>query len=148
MSISPSTGIERFTTITLQVADVDRSVRFYRDALGLPFDAETSSNAIGAAVGEVFFLLHKDFEPGLEGKERGVGIELHFGVPDADAFIAELRAHGIEPHGEPQDQPWGRVFSVSDPDGYAIEFVAPLSVAPSLQDDAPSATSSSRSGFP
>ena len=126
MATASTTGIDRFTTITLQVADVDRSLRFYRDGLGLPFDAETSANAMGATIGEVFFLLHKDFEPGLAEKERGVGIELHFGVPDADAYIAELRARGIEPHGEPKDQPWGRVFSVTDPDGYAIEFVAPL----------------------
>ena len=126
MATSATTGIGRFTTITLQVADVERSVRFYRDALGLPFDAETSGNAMGAAVGEVFLLLHKDFEPGLEGKERGVGVELHFGVADADAYRAELRARGVAAHEEPQDQPRGRVFSVTDPDGYAIEFVAPL----------------------
>ena len=119
-------AIERFTTITLQVSDVERSLHFYRDGLGLSFNPATSESAIGAVVGDLFFLLHKDFGPGLEGKERGVGIELHFGVPDADVYFAELRTRGVEPHGEPEDQPWGRVFSVSDPDGYAIEFVAPL----------------------
>ena len=124
--MSKSSGRERFTTITLQVPDVERSVRFYRDGLGLPFEGEMSTNAMGARIGEIFLLLHQDFEPGMEAKERGLGIELHFSVPDADGYLAELRERGIEPHAEPKDQPWGRVFSVTDPDGYAIEFVAPL----------------------
>ncbi len=119
-------AIERFTTITLQVSDVERSLQFYRDGLGLSFNPATSESAVGAEVGGVFLLLHKDFEPGLQGKERGVGIELHFGVPDADVYFTELRQRGIQPYGEPEDQPWGRVFSVGDPDGYEIEFVAPL----------------------
>ena len=119
-------AIERFTTITLQVSDVERSLHFYRDGLGLSFNPASSESAVGAMVGDLFLLLHKDFEPGLGEKERGAGIELHFGIPDADEYFEELRQRGVEPHGEPKDQPWGRVFSLSDPDGYAIEFVAPL----------------------
>jgi predicted enzyme related to lactoylglutathione lyase len=125
MTGSPS-GIERLTTITLQVSDVGRSLHFYRDGLGLVFDPPTSESAVGAVVGDVFLLLHKDFEPGLDKKERGVGVELHFGVDDADAYLAQLQARGVKAHAEPKDQPWGRVFSVRDPDGYAIEFLARL----------------------
>jgi catechol 2,3-dioxygenase-like lactoylglutathione lyase family enzyme len=125
MAAKSSVEIDRFTTITLQVSDLERSLHFYRDGLGLSFNPQSSDNAIGASVGEVFLLLHKDFEPGLESKERGLGIELHFGISDADAYFAELKERGISPLDEPKDQPWGRVFSVTDPDGYAIEFVAP-----------------------
>ena len=69
--MSKSSGIERFTTITLQVPDVERSVRFYRDGLGLPFEGEMSTNAMGARIGEIFLLLHQDFEPGMEAKGAG-----------------------------------------------------------------------------
>ena len=122
-------GIERLTTLTLQVSDVERALRFYRDGLGLTFNDPSSADAVGAVIGGTFLLLHKDFEPSLAGKERGAGIEIHFGVPDADAYFAELRSRGIEPEGEPEDRPWGRVFSVRDPDGYAIEFIAPAAKA-------------------
>jgi catechol 2,3-dioxygenase-like lactoylglutathione lyase family enzyme len=125
MNGKPQAGVERFSTITLQVADVERALHFYREGLGLKFNPPSSESAVGAVVGGVFLLLHKDFESGLEGKERGLGIELHFAIADADAYCAELLSRGIEPLAEPEDRPWGRVFSVRDPDGYSIEFVAP-----------------------
>ncbi len=128
MNAESATGIEGFSTITLQVADLERSVRFYGDSLGLNFDVQYSGNARGAMVGDVLLLLHRDFQPESIKQERGVGIELHFSIPDADAYLAQLKQRGVEAEEEPKDQPWGRVFSVSDPDGYAIEFVAPLPV--------------------
>lgn len=125
MTASSSICIEQFTTITLQVSDLDRSLHFYRDGLGIEFNQPTSAEAAGAQVGDVLLLLHKDFEPGLATKERGAGVELHFGVSDADVYSAELQGRGITPATKPEDRPWGRVFSLTDPDGYAIEFVAP-----------------------
>lgn len=34
-----------------------------------------------------------------------------------DETYAELTARGVKPDNEPQDAPWGRWFSVDDPDG-------------------------------
>ena len=125
MDASATKAVQRFGTISLQVSDLERSVHFYRDSLGLGFDNYVSGSALGAKVGEVLLLLHRDSDSMPKGKERGIGIELHFDVPDADAYFAELKERGVIVDQEPHDQPWGRAFSLMDPDGYAIEFVGP-----------------------
>lgn len=70
-------------------------------------------------------MLHADFDSSLGNTPRGKGITVHFSVVDADVCHAALLARGLKPEHEPQDRPWGREFSIRDPDGYEIEFIGP-----------------------
>ena len=116
--------IESLSTITLQVANLKRSLAFYRDGLGLDF-ADASQRSAQALVGDVCLLLHEDFDPTLKDKPRGAGIDLHFSVADVDACFEALSKSGLRPENPPEDHPWGREFAIKDPDGYEIEFIGP-----------------------
>jgi uncharacterized glyoxalase superfamily protein PhnB len=111
----------------LQVSDVERSLRFYRDQLGyevtytFPDDGEPqfvsldvggSKLGLGAAAGPV---------------EAGSTAIWGY-TDDVDATFASLVEAGAPVVAEPADMPWGeRVASVSDPDGYTIHLGAPSS---------------------
>ena len=112
-----------FETITLQVSDLGRSLLFYTNILGLKFP-ERSQHSASTLIGGIRLLLHEDFDPSLKGTRRGAGVGLHFAVDDIDAFHRELQNRGLAVD-LPQTHPWGREFSLVDPDGYEIEFISP-----------------------
>ena len=104
--------------LNLAVADVERSLAFYRDALG--FRTVFSK-------GETVWLSAGDDLLGLSrGEPRpGEGFE-HFGfrVEDperVDAWAEHLRAHGVEPEKGPYDRSDGRSVYFRDPDGHLLE---------------------------
>jgi predicted enzyme related to lactoylglutathione lyase len=100
---------------------------FYRDGLGIPFEATGyGDHSFEARLGEVRVLLHPDFEDSLKTAKRGAGVFVHLWVPDSDAYCGEIRRRGIAIAEEPADRPWGRQFSVVDPDGYEIHILGPL----------------------
>ena len=117
-----SSSISAFNTITLQVSDLGRSLVFYTNLLGLEFP-DRSQRAASTVVGGVRLLLHEDFDPSLKGERRGAGVGLHFAVKDVDALHRNLQKRGLMAD-LPETHPWGREFSVRDPDGYEIEFIS------------------------
>ena len=116
-------SITGFETITLQVADLGRSLLFYTNFLGLEF-SDRSQRSASALVGGVRLLLHEDFDPSLKGERRGAGVGVHFSVKDVDALHRDLQKRGLMVD-LPETHPWGREFSLKDPDGYEIEFISP-----------------------
>ena len=108
-------------TIWCQVTDMDRSVAFYRDVLGLklefasPFWSQFDLD--GAKIG-----LH----PKLEGFnhplcEYGRGWFLGLETEDVGALKAVLEQNAVAIHGEYHDVPGGVVLDFQDPDGNTIE---------------------------
>jgi catechol 2,3-dioxygenase-like lactoylglutathione lyase family enzyme len=126
-----SFAISSIDTITVQVRDIERAIGFYGGVLGLEVRVLNPGRAAEAMLGDVRLLLHVDFDPEIAGKERGAGIAVHFGVDDVDALFEHLGRHGVTVVEAPADHPWGRECAVRDPDGYIVEFVAPLSPAAS-----------------
>ena len=119
--------IQRIDEILIQVSDVTRSLRFCRDGLKIPFEPSPyGDDSYQARVGDVTLLLHPDFDDSLKNTKRGAGILIHPWVPDADAYCDELRRSGIPIATQPVDRPWGRHFTVVDPDGYEIHILGPL----------------------
>jgi catechol 2,3-dioxygenase-like lactoylglutathione lyase family enzyme len=114
-------------TVLIEVSDVERSLGFWRDGLGIPLapDREDKQNCHDAWIGGTHLLLHRDFSAATGSAARGAGVHLHLSVDDADAFHALLHRRGIEPASVPEDKPWGREFDVVDPDGYRIEILQP-----------------------
>jgi predicted enzyme related to lactoylglutathione lyase len=124
-------SVQRIAEILIQVSDAERSLRFYRTGLGLRFDPTGyGDGSFEAKVGEVRLLLHPDFDDALRNIKRGAGVLIHLWVPDADAYCEQVRRRGIPVLDEPEDRPWGRHFSVIDPDGYRIDVLGPLSRTP------------------
>jgi len=100
------------------VSDMDRSVAFYRDVLGLELEQQSEAwsqlNAGTISVG-----LHGSTE-GVSASPEG-GAQLAFYVDDAQKAVEELRSRGAEIAQEPEREEFGGLLAyVKDPDGYLI----------------------------
>jgi uncharacterized glyoxalase superfamily protein PhnB len=111
---------------SLTVRELDRSIAWYRDALGFAVDRthERDGKTIAASLsaGAVRILLAQD--DGAKGLDRvkGEGFSLQFTTDqDIDAIAARVTAHGTTFATPPTELPWGaRVFRVRDPDGFLL----------------------------
>ncbi|WP_254533243.1 VOC family protein [Natrinema gelatinilyticum] len=119
---------------TLIVTDLDRSVPFYRDVIGLEV-AERRGSRVAFETGECTFVLEEEFDektfeaynlPKPTG-HRAEGVVTAFHVVDLDAIYERANEHDMTILTEPREAHWGeRLFLVEDPDGYVIDVVTPL----------------------
>ncbi|MFI6320084.1 VOC family protein [Nonomuraea sp. NPDC050556] len=132
-------------TIALQychitVSDLDESLAFYRDALGLEVRQD-----VGSGVSR-WITLGSDTQPGLEfvlsvphaGRTRSEGDALQdlltqgilpmivFSTDDLDETFERVRAWGAEVLQEPIERPWGpRDSAFRDPSGNMVRIQQP-----------------------
>jgi catechol 2,3-dioxygenase-like lactoylglutathione lyase family enzyme len=141
-----SEGILGIDHAGLTCADLEASLRFYRDLLGIPVRArgENEVQAAGFAGakyayadlelpdGRVLELL-EPFEPGHEprtpGTQRPGSAHTGLRVDDIHAMLARLAEAGVEPLDPPatlqEPGAWHgcTIAYVRDPDGHAVELV-------------------------
>lgn len=116
----------------LFVSNLERSIAFYRDVIGLPFRFASESYAEFATEGAKFSLFARSHLPGLIGREAPRGEvpwpqgEVAFFVEDVDAEHERLAAAGVRVLAPPTDRPWGeRTLHLADPDGNVVELTRP-----------------------
>jgi catechol 2,3-dioxygenase-like lactoylglutathione lyase family enzyme len=109
----------RFHHLFVYVADLERSKRFYVEALGLDLLMETPGYLrVGGATG-----FHLGIEEGQLDEVGAPGIEIVIEVDDVDVSFDELSTMGIPFDGPPEDQAWGaRHAWFRDPDGYRLSI--------------------------
>lgn len=114
------------------VSDLERSIGFYRDVIGLPFRFATDGYAEFGTEGAKFALYERAHLPELIG--RGAPLvkvpwpqgEVAFFVDDPDGEHERLRLAGVTILAPPTDRPWGeRTLHVADEDGNVIELTRP-----------------------
>ena len=113
--------IKNVSGITLRVKSMVRSLRFYRDVLGLKlvFGGEESSFS-SFDIGGTYFNLELSHEVDTVWGR----IVLH--CEDVDDVHAYLISKGYDAP-EPKNAPWGeRFFHVRDPDGHELSIAQPL----------------------
>ena len=122
----------------LFVSDLERSIRFYRDVIGLPFKFSNESYAEFATEGAKFALYHRGHLRDLLGRDVPSGEvpwpqgEVAFFVDDPDTEHERLQGAGVDVLAPPTDRPWGeRTLHVSDPDGNVVELTRPKANEPS-----------------
>lgn len=120
----------RLEGLTLTVADVEASTAFYRDLLGLEAGYVSlpafAMIKVGGTMGGTIGLLSVE-EARKEGADYGTPAQRHaihveFTTDDLDGLYEELAARGMTFHEPPHDEPWERVMTAYDPDGYAVEI--------------------------
>jgi uncharacterized glyoxalase superfamily protein PhnB len=115
---------------SLTVADVRRSLAWYRDVLRFSVDREFERAgrvfAVSLRAGTVRILLTQD--DGARGIDRvkGEGFSLQITTAqDIDALASNAKRAGAALDSEPADA-WGaRVFRLRDPDGFRLVFSSP-----------------------
>lgn len=106
--------------VALQVRDVEASARFYEERLGLERAPQSPPGAVVFRTEPIAFAVR---EPtvNLDVVERlGWGVALWLKCDDAQALHDSLEGAGVEIAQEPFDSPFGRTFSLVDPDGYVV----------------------------
>jgi lactoylglutathione lyase len=112
--------VSRINVIYLYVRDMERSLGFYRDLLGIPLHGDEHWQE--AALGGARFALHKAHD-GVAELSSGT-IHLDFEVADVDEAAERLRAAGVDVRKTMRDD-WGAAVEVVDPDGYSIQLFQP-----------------------
>jgi catechol 2,3-dioxygenase-like lactoylglutathione lyase family enzyme len=116
-------NIEKISAVTLKVASMTNSVRFYRDVLGMEIIYGGEDTYFSS-------LRTKDGKGPILNLEQGRSVtgwgRLIFYVANVDAIWAYLREKGFHPE-SPRDAPWGeRYFHMPDPDGHELSFARPI----------------------
>lgn len=116
--------------LTLAVASVRRSLKFYSETLGFKAVVDAAPDfalvRVGGKGGGTIGLLALKHAVG--GKTKRVtpamraGVHLELGTSDLDGLYEKLKARGVEFDEPPHDEPWERSACARDPDGYALEF--------------------------
>jgi lactoylglutathione lyase len=114
-----------FCWVTLRVRNLEESLKFYRDVLGLPVAGRITGNTEIAFMGEAdktrVELLQ---DTAGAGDCPGAGVSIGFTVDSLDRTIAYLAGKGIPVDKGPfAPSPAVRFFYVKDPDGYSVQLV-------------------------
>jgi predicted enzyme related to lactoylglutathione lyase len=122
----------RLVTVVLEVADLDRSLRLYRDGLGIDLHLADHQGAEHGAADRWISGRHAatSWTDGAflhfalyEAKgERTSGVQLSFAVSDIAAAHAAACSAGAEVLHEARTEPWGTSARYRDFDGNVIEL--------------------------
>jgi len=112
-----------FLWCTVRVRDLDRSVKFYEDVVGLKI-----ARRLPGPHGDIVFLgaggeTLLELMGGRSG-DADEDISIGFSTDDLDALTKQLHARGIKIHSGPfSPAPGVRFIFVQDPDGLKVQFV-------------------------
>jgi len=112
--------VRTVSVVYLYVSDMERSLAFYRDLLGVPLAGDGDWQE--ATLGGTRFALHKSHE-GI-GKLSSGTIHVSLEVADVDAAAERMRGAGIDAKETMRDE-WGAAVQVVDPDGYELYLYQP-----------------------
>lgn len=117
--------------VRYQVKDVDRSVKFYTQQLGLKLDQQNLPAFAQVSVGHLKLILSG---PGASGsrampdgrqQEAGGWNRIILQVDDLPAHIERLKKSGLRFRNEMEVGPGGKQIQLEDPDGNPIELFEP-----------------------
>jgi predicted enzyme related to lactoylglutathione lyase len=117
-------NITHVRSLTVPVSDQDAAKDFYADALGFEVVIDQAAGPIRwlqlAPKGADTNVVLANHLPGVPpGSLQGLMLE----TSDLDADCERLRRAGVDVDG-PQDLPWGRQATLTDPDGNGIVLAA------------------------
>lgn len=117
----PSSPPPSIHHILLEVDELDRSIAFYRDQMGLSVVSRSGDFATleSGNVGVYLWSKRWDWElPRQKGERNGLGMYPHFAVDDVMATIKRLKSAGFSIVQEPREYKTFSEAFVADPDGY------------------------------
>lgn len=121
------------SSVFLNVSNIDKSLEFYRN-VGFRV-ARTYKNDEGqvawadlALQGAEFGLGHipSNDDPAFRqwvGTPLGAGVIVYFTVPNVERYYKLAKDARATIEMEMTDRPYGRMFTLNDPDGYTISFI-------------------------
>jgi uncharacterized glyoxalase superfamily protein PhnB len=116
------------STISLTVADVAGSARFFLEHLGyrqqMAAEGFASLTRDDAAVDLVFLQQGIDVLPADQRDQQASGLIVALTVADLDAELTRLQGEGVTITLPLQEEEWGeRLFQIKDPNAVVVELV-------------------------
>ncbi len=106
--------------VMVVVRDMDRSVAYYRDVLGLKL-LFAQSNWSQFDAGGILIGLHPEGEQVKVSPTTGMSLGIY--VDDVTATVSEVKRRGGHIAIQPRNEPFGRWALAQDPDGYNIQLI-------------------------
>ena len=114
-----TTMFSRIGAVILLVSDIKRSIRFYRDTLGMELKQESKDWTELSTRGTVLAL-----HPARKKKiKKNNGMLVSFSISDFDDVISSLKKKRVKFYKKPKQEPFGKHAIIQDPDGHLLSIV-------------------------
>ena len=119
-------NIKRIGNIILEVKDLDVSIKFYHEILGMPIKNERRNWVdLGQQSGGTLSLHPASITTSSTNSSKENGILIGLTVGDLNSAMDELSNANIEVYREVQERQAGKNAIILDPDGYMISLFEP-----------------------
>jgi lactoylglutathione lyase len=119
-------NIKRIGNIILEVKDLDASIKFYHEVLGMPIKNERRNWVdLGQQSGGTLSLHPASITTSHTGPSKENGVLIGLTVGDLHSAIDELSTANIEVFRDVQERQAGKNAIILDPDGYMISLFEP-----------------------
>jgi lactoylglutathione lyase len=117
-------NIRHLGSVIIAVSDLERSVKFYNEVIGLPIKSERE-NWVELAKQGATVILHPASRPINTGTSIENGIVIGLVVGDIESAIQELKSQKVTVYRDIVSQKVGKNAIVLDPDKYMISLFEP-----------------------
>lgn len=105
--------------VILLVSNMEKSIKFYKDTLGLPVKTK-SKDWTEFFNKDTVLALHPAKKKGKI--QAGSGMLIGFEVSDLDATVKSLKAKRVKFFKKPKEEPFGKHAIIQDPDGHLVSI--------------------------
>ena len=117
--------IKKVGNVILAVKDLDKSLQFYHEIIGLPIKNQRRSWIDLGTTGALLSLHPASLTAEHVGSSIDNGITIGFLVGDVKSAVEELKSKGIKIYRDIVDREAGKNAIVLDPDGYLVSLFEP-----------------------
>jgi lactoylglutathione lyase len=118
-------NIKKVGNVILAVSDIDKSLQFYHEIIGLPIRNQRRSWVDLGTSGALLSLHPASLTAQHIGSSIENGITIGFLVGDVKSAVEELRAKGVTIHRDTIEKDAGKNAVILDPDDYLISLFEP-----------------------
>jgi lactoylglutathione lyase len=118
-------NIKKVGNVILAVSDIDKSLQFYHETIGLPIRNQRRSWVDLGTSGALLSLHPASLTAQHIGSSIENGITIGFLVGDVKSAVEELKAKGVTIHRDIVEKDAGKNAVILDPDDYLISLFEP-----------------------
>ena len=118
-------NIKKVGNVILAVKDLDKSLEFYHDIIGLPIKKQRRTWIDLGTSGALLSLHPASLTAELVGGSIDNGITIGFLVGDLKSALDELKSKGVKIFRDVVERDPGKNVIVLDPDGYLVSLFEP-----------------------
>ena len=120
-------NIKKVGNVILAVKDIDKSLQFYHEIIGLPIKNQRRSWVDLGTTGALLSLHPASLTAQHVGDSIDNGITIGFLVGDVQSAVEELKSKGVQVYRDIIEKDSGKNVILLDPDEYFVSLFEPIS---------------------